>query len=112
MKNYQNQLEAFQLCNIVYSKMRLSQCAFLWAVACKEGSTLTEIADRIGMTLGGVSRCVDVFGSKKKHSERHKNLGLVEIRDDLKDDRLQLIYLTKKGWGFIELFDKTFFCEI
>ena len=105
----EKQLDAWMLSSMQFPTLRHSQAAFLWAVACLNGASVTELASRLGTTLGGVSRNIDIFGSgNRKNSVRHKQWGLVEVRSDPNDDRLQLVFLTDKGRNFIDLFSKTF----
>ena len=53
--------------------------------------------------MSAISRNVDVFGTGKAKSERHKSYGLIEAKRDLDDERLLLINLTDKGRIFLEL---------
>jgi DNA-binding MarR family transcriptional regulator len=53
--------------------------------------------------MSAVSRNVDVFGSGKSKSERHKSFGLIEAKRDLDDERLILLSLTDKGNNFLKL---------
>ena len=111
-KQMERQLDAFTMSTMQFPTIRHSQTAFLWAVGVMDGGSITEIASRLGTTLGGVSRNIDIFGSgNRKNSVRHKQWGLVEVRSDPNDDRLQLVYLTDKGRNFIDLFSKTFIGE-
>ena len=90
-----------------FPQIRASQMAFLQAVAVKPGSTQTELCAELGVTMSAVSRNVDVFGSAKSKSDRHKSYGLVEAKRDIDDERLILIYLTDKGRIFLELIEET-----
>ena len=111
-KQLEKQLDAWTLSTMQFPTIRHSQTAFLWAVAVMDGGSITELAARLGTTLGGVSRNIDIFGSgNRKNSVRHKQWGLVEVKNDPNDDRLQLVYLTDKGRNFIDLFSKTFIGE-
>lgn len=110
--NLERQLDAWTMSTMQFPTIRHSQTAFLWAVAVLDGGSVTELASRLGTTLGGVSRNIDIFGSgNRKNSTRHKQWGLVEVKSDPNDDRLQLVYLTDKGRNFIDLFSKTFIGE-
>ena len=88
-------------------QMRVSQLAFLKAIALKPGSTQTEICQELGVTMSAISRNVDVFGTGKAKSDRHKSLGLIEAKRDLDDERLILLYLTDKGRIFLNLILET-----
>ena len=108
-KHLEKQLDAWTMSSMQFPTIRFSQAAFLWAVAASDGPTVTELASRLGTTLGGASRNIDIFGSgNRKNSTRHKQWGLVEVKNDPSDDRLQLVFLTDKGRNFIDLFSKTF----
>ena len=90
-----------------FPQMRISQLAFLKAIALKPGSTQTELCQELGVTMSAISRNVDVFGTGKAKSERHKSYGLIEAKRDLDDERLLLINLTDKGRIFLELLLET-----
>jgi len=90
-----------------FPQMRVSQLAFLKAVALKPNSTQTELCQELGLTMSAISRNVDVFGTGKAKSERHKSFGLIEAKRDLDDERLILISLTDKGRIFLELLLET-----
>lgn len=92
-----------------FPQLRVSQLAFLQAIALKPGSTQTELCQELGVTMSAISRNVDVFGSGKAKSERHKSFGLIEAKRDLDDERLILIYLTDKGRIFLELIESTIY---
>ena len=109
--NLEKQLDAWTMSAMQFPTIRHSQTAFLWAVAVLDGGSITELAARLGTTLGGVSRNIDIFGSGKKKDSRHKQWGLVEVKNDPSDDRLQLVFLTAKGRNYINLFTKTFIGE-
>ena len=112
VKQQEKQLDAWTMSAMQFPTIRSSQHAFLWAVAVMDGPTITELASRLGTTVGGVSRNIDIFGSgKKKNSARHKQWGLVEVKNHPDDDRLQLVFLTAKGRNYINLFTKTFIGE-
>ncbi len=100
-------LKADKLAVMKFPQIRVSQLAFLRAVALKPGATQTELCQELGVTMSAVSRNVDVFGSGKAKSDRHKSYGLIEAKRDLDDERLILIYLTGKGRTFLELIEDT-----
>ena len=104
-------MDAWTMSTMQFPTLRHSQTLFLWAVAVLDGANITEIANRTGSTVGGVSRNIDTFGNSKKKDARHKNWGLVEVKNDPDDDRLQLVFLTVKGRNFIELFNKSYLGE-
>ena len=79
----------------------LSQLEFLFMVHAVGKITHTEAAAQMGLTNGAISRMLDVFGSKKKKTGRHKNLGLVQDTRDVDDDRIKHISMTTKGNLFI-----------
>ena len=63
--------------------------------------TQTEICQELGVSTGAISRNVDVFGTGKNKSVRHKSYGLtVEVRRDANDERLLMLYLTSKDKSF------------
>lgn len=88
-----------------FPQLRISQLAFLRAVSLSPGSTQTELCQVLGVTMSAVSRNVDVFGSGKAKSDRHKSFGLIEAKRDIDDERLILIYLTDKGRIFLDLIE-------
>ena len=98
---------ADKLVAMKFPQMRVSQLAFLKAIALKPGSTQTELCQELGVTMSAISRNVDVFGSGRAKSERHKSFGLIEAKRDVDDDRLLLIYLTDKGRIFLDLILET-----
>ena len=85
-----------------HSKLRVKQLAFLIQVAINPGRTHTELAELLGVTPSAVTRNVDVFGTGPAKSDRHKSLGLVEVLRGQEDERLILIYLTRRGERFLE----------
>ena len=99
-------MAGFKVALLQHQQIRVSQLLFLWAVALKPGSTHSEIAAETGLSIGGVSRNVDIFGSRKPKSAREKSLGLVDVRNNPRDDRTMLIDLTDKGRNFIELYQQ------
>ena len=108
--NIQQQADLYAANKLVamkFPQLRVSQLAFLQAVALKPGSTQTELCQEMGVTMSASSRNVDVFGSGKAKTERHKSFGLIEAKRDLDDERLILIYLTNKGRIFLELIEST-----
>ena len=94
---------ADKLVAMKFPQMRSSQLAFLKAIALKPGSTQTELCQELGVTMSAISRNVDVFGTGRSKSERHKSYGLIEAKRDLDDERLLLISLTDKGRIFLNL---------
>ena len=110
--NIQQQTNLFNAMKMMagrFPQLRVSQLAFLQAIALKPGSTQTELCQELGVTMSAISRNVDVFGSGKAKSERHKSFGLIEAKRDLDDERLILIYLTDKGRIFLELIESTIY---
>ena len=103
----ENLLAADKMAAMRFPQIRVSQLAFLRAIAIKSGSTQTELCQELGVTMSAISRNVDVFGSGKSKSERHKSFGLIEAKRDIDDDRLILIYLTDKGRIFLDLILET-----
>lgn len=100
---------ANKLAAMKFPQLRVSQLAFLQAVALKPGSTQTELCQEMGVTMSAISRNVDVFGTGKAKSDRHKSHGLIEAKRDIDDERLILIYLTDKGRIFLELIEETIY---
>ena len=99
-------IQGFKVAMLQHQQIRVSQLLFLWAVAYKPNSTHSEIAAETGLSIGGVSRNVDIFGSRKPKSGREKCLGLVDVKNNPHDDRTMLIDLTDKGRNFIELYQQ------
>ena len=77
----------------------LSQLEFLFMIH-SQSMTHKEAAAQMGLTPGGISRMVDVFGSGKKKG-RALSLGLVQVEKDPEDDRIKYISMTTKGNLFI-----------
>ena len=98
---------ADKLAAMKFPQLRVSQLAFLKAIALNPGSTQTELCQELGVTMSAISRNVDVFGSGKAKSERHKSFGLIEAKRDVDDERLILLYLTDKGRIFLNLILET-----
>lgn len=96
-------LAAAKMATMRFPQIRCSQLAFLLQVAAKPGMTQTEICQELGVSTGAISRNVDVFGTGKNKSVRHKSYGLVEVRRDANDERLLMLYLTSKGQIFLDL---------
>ena len=108
--NKQNSLyRANKAATLFHPKIRANQLAFLQAVALKPGSTQTELCQELGVTMSAISRNVDVFGSGKAKSKRHKCFALVKAERDQNDERLVLIYLTDEGEAFLELIENVVF---
>ena len=85
-----------------HPKLRVRQLAFLQYVALNPGRTQTEIAEALGVSTSAISRNIDVFGTGYAKTDRHKSHGLVESLRDKADERLLLIYMTRKGERFLE----------
>ena len=101
-----NLFAAAQLAVMKFPQLRVSQLAFLQAIAIKPGSTQTELCQELGVTMSAISRNVDVFGTGRAKSDRHKSYGLIEAKRDAQDERLILIYLTEKGRIFLKLIEE------
>jgi len=86
-----------------HAQLRVSQLRFLNAVQRMPGSTQTELANELDVTLAAVSRAVDVFGEvSRKKSDRQKGLGLVTAERTSDDDRVLTVRLTSKGENFMK----------
>ena len=107
IQQLEDSFAADKLVAMKFPQMRVSQLAFLKAIALKPGSTQTELCQELGLTMSAISRNVDVFGSGKAKSERHKSFGLIKAERDLDDERHILIYLTDKGRIFLDLILET-----
>ena len=100
-------IAAYKLAAMKFPQIRVSQLLFLATIAAKPGSTQTELCQELGVTMSAISRNVDVFGTGKTKSERHKSYGLIEAKRDLDDECLILLYLTDKGRIFLNLILET-----
>ena len=95
-------LRACQFLATVHPKLRWSQYRFLLVVAETPGQSESEVAKKLGLTLAGVSRAMDVFGSKGRRDRSSKGRGYVEETRDPKDDRKKLLTITPAGLSFLE----------
>lgn len=101
--NLDRMYAGLEIATLKFPQIRASQLLFLAAVAKSPSCTQTELCQKLGVTMSAVSRNVDVFGSGKSKSERHKSFGLIEAKRDLDDERLILLSLTDKGHNFLKL---------
>ena len=107
IQQLQSSFATDKLVAMKFPQMRVSQLAFLKAIALNPGSTQTELCQELGVTMSAISRNVDVFGTGKTKSERHKSYGLIQAKRDVDDERLILLSLTDKGRIFLELLLET-----
>ena len=105
IKKQENLLAANKLASMKFPQIRASQLAFLQVIGLKPGMTQTELCQELGVTMSAISRNVDVFGSGRAKSQRHKSYGLIEVKRDIDDERLALLYPTDKGRIFLELIE-------
>ncbi len=80
--------------------MTLQQLHCLLVISTEpEGTSLTNIANRVGITLATASRYVSALGKMDRH--HREGLKLVESFEDPMERRKKIIRLTSKGRSFI-----------
>lgn len=80
--------------------MTLQQLHCLLVISTEpEGTSLTNIANRVGITLATASRYVSALGKMDRH--HREGLKLVESFEDPMERRKKIIRLTPKGKAFI-----------
>jgi DNA-binding MarR family transcriptional regulator len=80
----------------IESEMPLQQLHCLLVIAqAKEGLSLTEIAQKVGISLATASRYVAALGKQNRH--REEGLLLIESFEDPMERRKKIIRLTSKG---------------
>lgn len=80
--------------------LKLGHVLALLAVAVKEGQSVVEIQNRIGMTQSTASRYLlelSEWGNKDTKGVRQKGMNVVESREDFSDRSVRRQYLTRKG---------------
>lgn len=97
-------LQACRLLRQLSSQVRVSQVELLLLVADQPGRSLSHYAQQADLSLSGVSRFVDVFGSTGRRDGRGTQpLGLLFASSEAADDRTVLLDLTPKGERFLAL---------
>lgn len=80
----------------IESEMPLQQLHCLLVISqSEEGLSLTELAQKVGITLATASRYVAALGKQNRH--REEGLCLVEAFEDPMERRKKIIRLTTKG---------------
>jgi len=81
------------------SDMPMAQALALLVIAEKEGLSLKELAEEIGVGMASASRYVAFFGKPTPLSK--KGLGLVVATEDPMERRKKIINLTAKGRALV-----------
>jgi DNA-binding MarR family transcriptional regulator len=98
MKNTTRLMGVARLCLAAHKQLHLRQLLLLLAVAERPGRTQTELAHEVGLTLGAVSRAIDVLGTTGRRDKRGApGMGWIEAVADPHDDRNLLVFLLPKG---------------
>lgn len=85
----------------IEAEMPLQQLHCLLVISqAKDGLSLTELAQKVGIGLATASRYVAALGKQNRH--REEGLLLVEAFEDPMERRKKIIRLTKKGKIAIE----------
>lgn len=80
--------------------MNLQQLHCLLVIATEpEGTSLTNIASKVGISMATASRYISALGKIDRH--RREGLKLVEAFEDPMERRKKIIRLTNKGRAFI-----------
>jgi DNA-binding MarR family transcriptional regulator len=106
MRNLESLVRTMQLLKQVHPQLRVAQVEFLLTVAMKPDCSQTELAVECGYTLAAVSRLVDTLGTTGRRDGKGGALGLIQARENPKDDRLMLISLTQKGKNLVDLIEE------
>ena len=107
MKNTTRLMGVARLCRAAHPQMRLSQLLTLLAVAEHPGRTQTELALEVGLTLGAVSRAVDVMGTAGRRDKKGAPpLGWIEAVTDPDDDRNLRVHLLPAGRRLVQAISK------
>ena len=92
----QDYLKFIQGVSKIESEMPLQQLHCLLVISqSEEGLSLTELAQKVGITLATASRYVAGLGKQNRH--REEGLLLVEAFEDPMERRKKIIRLTPKG---------------
>jgi DNA-binding MarR family transcriptional regulator len=92
----QDYLKFIQGVSRIEPEMPLQQLHCLLIISqADEGLSLTELAQKVGITLATASRYVAALGKQNRH--REEGLNLVEAFEDPMERRKKIIRLTTKG---------------
>ena len=85
------------------AQMRFSQVKFLATVAMysPKGVNQTTLAKETGVTLGSISRSIDVFGSKGRKDRGGKGRNFLHVEADPLDDRNKIVTISSEGMDYL-----------
>lgn len=75
------------------------QCLLVVSQEEKDGISITEIANKVGITLATASRYIAALGKTNRHHE--DGFGLIETFEDPMERRRKIVRLTPKGKSLI-----------
>lgn len=83
----------------LYNMMPMQQAATLLQIALEPGITVTDLAEKTGLTMASASRNIEVLGPWQP--KREIGMGLIQNDYSDEDRRKKTLTLTAKGWRVI-----------
>ena len=78
-------------------QIRISQIEMLCQVGINEPMSLSDLGHKCDISISGISRAMDVLGTKGRKDGKGTALGWIEIEDKVDDDRTKQLWLSRKG---------------
>jgi DNA-binding MarR family transcriptional regulator len=97
--------QALQALRLIHPEMPLQMAMVFLYVAMNEGSTMTQVADAIGIAQSSCSRLVATMGKTYRQggeSNLRDGFELMTAEDDPYERRRKIVRLTPKGHRLVE----------